>query len=220
MKTLIFLVCLGGAYGLLSVFISDVTVAALLAWPVGFALYWIGIRVYFLALWHLRYKTIYEALDPETQARMHALVGVARSDAPPPEVSDWTEEFLLGVEEQFARDHRDRLYDEWIDRAGGLDSARTMVIGHLAASGLEVNEEEAEGILERWRVYGIPKNKSLGEHLDAFFADEIPVTAPEIPSCSSCGRQLDPTRGWREVEGTRYCPECWSERFPRATGLD
>ena len=75
MKFLIFLVSLGGAFAILHTFLSY-TAASLLAWPVGFGFYLIGIRLWYLLLWHFRYKRVHESVDPETQAAIDSAMGI------------------------------------------------------------------------------------------------------------------------------------------------
>ena len=70
---------------------------------------------------------------------------------------------------------RDRLYGEFLIRAGGVDAAQELVIEHMARAGFTINPESAYDLLERWRKYGIVRNESLGEFLDdqAHHLDEV-----------------------------------------------
>ncbi|HWQ22577.1 MAG TPA: hypothetical protein VNK94_00560 [Gaiellaceae bacterium] len=61
---------------------------------------------------------------------------------------------------------RDRLFGDFVNRAGGLDAAQAMVIEHMAHHGFDIDEEAAYELLDRWRKYGIVRNESLGEYLD------------------------------------------------------
>lgn len=43
MKTILLLVCIGGAYGILHIFIASQSAAGLLAWPTGVAFYLVAV---------------------------------------------------------------------------------------------------------------------------------------------------------------------------------
>lgn len=66
---------------------------------------------------------------------------------------------------------RDRIYNDIVGQLGGEDAALAMVQEHAEANDCEVNRETAEALLEGWRFKGIVQNISLGEYLDAAWAE-------------------------------------------------
>ncbi len=66
---------------------------------------------------------------------------------------------------------RDRIYNDIVSQLGGEDAALAMVQEHAGANDCEVNREAAEVLLEGWRFKGIVQNISLGEYLDAAWAE-------------------------------------------------
>lgn len=61
---------------------------------------------------------------------------------------------------------RDRIYGDFLDRAGGLVAAKELVVDHLAEHCYEIDGELARELLDSWRTYGIVRNESLGDFLD------------------------------------------------------
>lgn len=61
---------------------------------------------------------------------------------------------------------RDRIFSDFLDTTGGREGARDLVVWHLTNSEIPVDEDEADELLEEWRVVGIVRNESLGEFLD------------------------------------------------------
>jgi hypothetical protein len=61
---------------------------------------------------------------------------------------------------------RDQIFQEHIDRMGGLDAARQLVIMYMTNLDLEVDDESADALLDEWRLFGLVQNASIGEYLD------------------------------------------------------
>jgi hypothetical protein len=77
MRALLFLVCLGGAFGIDHLFISSETTAGIVAWPLGAVLYLLVTRLHMkLALW--RFRRVYDELDADIQQRLDEAAGVRR----------------------------------------------------------------------------------------------------------------------------------------------
>lgn len=66
---------------------------------------------------------------------------------------------------------RDRIYRDIVGQLGGEDAAVQMIQEHAELNDCEVDNETAVGILEGWRFKGIVIDVSLGEYLDAVWAE-------------------------------------------------
>lgn len=66
---------------------------------------------------------------------------------------------------------RDRIYADIVGQLGGDAGAIEMVREHGAVNGCDIDEGTAEVLLEGWRFKGIVNNISLGEYLDAVWAE-------------------------------------------------
>jgi hypothetical protein len=88
---------------------------------------------------------------------------------------------------------RDRIFDEMVGMFGSEEGAVEMILEHAQAKGCEVDDDEARGLLEDWRLRGIVNDISLGAFLDVVWAELANESAGHPPTGGEFGRESGQT---------------------------
>jgi hypothetical protein len=92
----------------------------------------------------------------------------------------WVALFLASAKDEMqsapAVEEQGDRFGEYLELFGGPDGARYLITDHLARHhGIDVDEGQADALLEGFRHVGIPRDLSLGKYLDEIAAEQAAI---------------------------------------------